>query len=108
MERKNRDLKAEIKAERLKKGSEPMWFYDEADELWHAFRKETRQVEREYLELRQALRDAEMALRSSPGDEYLTARRTYLRKRLEGLEKENPWISAEVPIEVLLWGVPHG
>jgi len=108
METKKKDLKSEIKVERLKRKSEPMWFYDDPDEEWHVLRKEIRQVEREYLELRQALRDAEMALRSNPGDEYMTSRVNYLRKRLEGLEKENRWMLTEVPIEVLLWGVPHG
>lgn len=106
--KKKKDLKSEIKEERLKRKSEPMWFYDDPDEEWYVFRKETRQVEREYLELRQALRDAEVVLRSNPGDEYLTSRMNYLRKRVEGLEKEHRWISTEVPIEVLLWGVPHG
>jgi len=108
MDTKSRDLKRKIKEERLKKRSEPMWFYDEPEELWENFRRESREVEREYSELRVALLDAETALRTSPADEYLQARAKYLRKRLEGLEKEHRWISAEVPIEVLLWGVPHG
>ena len=108
MERKNRDLKAEIKEERLKKRSEPMWFYDEPEEFWQAFRQEGRGIEREHLEIRTALRDAEMALRTNPEDEYLKARAKYLRKRLEELDKQAPWISSDVPTEVLLWGVPHG
>lgn len=106
--KRSRDLKKEIKEERLKKKSEPMWFYDEADEQWHTFRKEARHVEREYLELRVMLRDAEDARRSNPEDEYLKARARYLRKRVEDLEKQAPWIAADVPVEVLLWGVPHG
>lgn len=108
MENKGSDLKAQLKAERRKKRAEPMWFYDEVDELWQNFREESRQTEREYSELRVALRDADMGLRTSPADEYLQARVKYLRKRLEDLEKRAPWISAEVPIEILLWGVPHG
>jgi DNA-binding transcriptional regulator GbsR (MarR family) len=108
MEPKHRDLKKEIKAERLKKRTEPMWFYDEADELWQTFRKETQPLEREYLEIRALLRDAEIALRAEPENEHLTARVKYLRKRLEELEKKAPWIAADTPWEVLLWGVPHG
>jgi DNA-binding transcriptional regulator GbsR (MarR family) len=108
MEKRSSDLKAKVEAERRKKKAEPMWFYDEVDEQWHNFRRDSRQIEREYSELRVALRDAETTLRASPADEYLQARVKYLRKRLEDLEKQIPWISAEVPIEVLLWGVPHG
>lgn len=108
MEAKNKDLKREIQEDRRKKTTEPMWFYDEPEELWRTFRKETRGIEREHLEIRVALRDAETALRTDPADEYLQVRVKYLRKRLEELEKLAPWISAEVPIEVLLWGVPHG
>jgi hypothetical protein len=108
MENRKKDLKSEIKAERLKRKSEPMWFYDEPEELWQNFRGETLQIEREYSELRVALRDAEMGLRNSPADEGLQARVKYLRKRLGDLEKQAPWICAEVPVEVLLWGVPHG
>lgn len=103
-----RDLKRDIKEDRLKRRSEPMWFYDEPDELWQTFRKEGLGVEREHLEIRTALRDAEMALRTNPEDEYLKARAKYLRKRLEELDKQAPWISSDVPTEVLLWGVPHG
>ena len=108
MESKNRDLKEEIKAERLKKRTEPMWFYDEADELWQTFRKETQPLEREYLEIRVLLRDAEIALRAEPENEHLNARVKYLKKRLEELEKKAPWIFSDTPWEVLLWGVPHG
>jgi hypothetical protein len=102
------DLKAKVEAERRKKKAEPMWFYDEVDEQWHNFRRDSREIEKEYSELRVALRDSEMGLRSRPTDEYLQARVKYLRKRVEDLEKQAPWISAEVPVEVLLWGVPHG
>lgn len=108
MEGRNRDLKKEIKEERLKKRQEPMWFYDEPEELWRDFRRETRHVEREYLEIRVALRDAEMTLRANREDEYLKARVKYLRKRLEDLESKAPWLSSDTPWEILLWGVPHG
>lgn len=108
MDAKERDLKREIKEERLKKRGDPMWFYDEPDELWQTFRKETQPLEREYLEIRVLLRDATTALRGEPGNEHLQAQVKYLKKRLEGLEQKAPWISSETPWEVLLWGVPHG
>ena len=108
MEDKDRDLKREIREERLKKKGDPMWFFDEPDELWQAFRKETQPLEREYEEIRVLLRDAEIALRAEPGNEHLNARVKYLKKRLQELEKNAPWIVADTPWEVLLWGVPHG
>lgn len=108
MEAKERDLKREIKEGRLKKRGDPMWYYDEPEELWQAFRQETQPLEREYLEIRVLLRDAEIALRADPESEHLKARVKYLKKRLEDLEKKAPWIAADTPWEVLLWGVPHG
>jgi len=89
---------------------DPMWFYDEAGELeeWQAFRKEALPLEREHLETRVALRDAQAALRADPENENPKARMNLLEKRLEELERKAPWISSEVPWEVSLWGVPHG
>lgn len=105
---KERDLKQEIREDRLKKRSEPMWFYDEPEELWREFRRDAGRVEREYLEIRVALRDAEAGLRVRPEDEYSIAQVKYLRRRLEELEKLAHWLSVDYPKEVLLWGVPHG
>jgi broad specificity phosphatase PhoE len=59
MDARNRDLKKEIKEERLKKRSDPMWFYDEAEESWEAFRRTALPLEREHLEIRRVLRDAQ-------------------------------------------------
>ena len=87
---------------------EAMWFYDEEGEEWANFRKEAQDVEKEHLAIRVALRDAEAALRGDPGSEQLQARIEELKKRLEELARQAPWISSDVPVEVLLWGVPHG
>lgn len=91
-------------------GMDPMWFYDEAGELeeWQAFRKEALPLEREHLEIRLALRDAQAALRADPKNENLEARVIFLTKRLEEIERKAPWISSDVPLEISLWGVPHG
>lgn len=104
----NKDLKRAVGEERRRTRGEPMWAYDEPDELLQAFREEARPVEREYLELRKALRDAEEALRADPGDEHRNAGVAYLKRRLSGLETLAPWLTSETPPEVLLWGVPHG
>ncbi len=87
-----------------------MWFYDDLEELeeWQTLRREAQQVEKEHLEIRVALRDAETALRAAPGNEDLGDRVQQLKEKLAELEKRAPWISADVPLEILLWGVPHG
>lgn len=89
---------------------EAMWFYDEAGELeeWQTFRKEAQELEEEHLEIRVALRDSEAGLQADPGNKELRARVEELKKRLEQLDRQAPWISSDIPVEVLLWGVPHG
>jgi hypothetical protein len=97
-----------FKENRLQKQSDPMWFYDEPEESWEAFRRTALPLEREHLEIRLALRDAQAALRADPQNQNLKARVTYLEKRLHEFEKEAPFLAADAPVEVLLWGVPHG
>lgn len=105
METHNRDLKREIKEERLKNKKlttmEPLAVEPEE---WQAFRRMAQPLENEHLELRVLLRDAEAALRGNPEDEYLKTRVAYLKKRLEELEKNAPWISSGASWEILLWG----
>lgn len=87
-----------------------MWFYDEKEESkeYQAFKEERSRLEREYLEYRGLLRDAEAALLKNPEDDNLKARVNYLRKRLKDLEKQGPWLASELPFEYALWGPPHG
>jgi hypothetical protein len=87
-----------------------MWFYHDADEVeeFQAFRQEARRLEGEYLEIRVALRNAEAALRADPENADHRARVRYLAWRLRDLEKQYPWLCAETPVEVALWGTPHG
>ncbi len=78
------------------------------EEEWRTFQRELRAVEQEHLELRIALRDAEAALRDDPENEELQAQVTALRQRLEDLEKTASWMFQDIPVEALLWGMPHG
>ncbi len=89
---------------------DPMWFYDEAGELeeWRDFRQHALPLEQEHLATRLALRDAEAALLADRANECLQARVAELKQRLAELDRRAPWISSEFPVEVLLWGVPHG
>ena len=87
-----------------------MWFYDEAGEMkdFQDLRKDIRRLEKEYLEIRILLRDSDEALRADPGSEYLQAKVKYLKKRLKDLGKLAPRLSSDVPLEIALWGTPHG
>ena len=73
-----------------------------------SFHKEYQHVEREYLELRILLRDAETALRAAPEDEDRRVRVYYLQRRLEELEGKYPWIVSGKPPEIAFWAPPAG
>lgn len=87
-----------------------MWFYDDAGEMeeYQAFRKRALHLENEHLKMRVAMRDMEAALRADPGNEDLRNWLKEIKKKLEELDRQAPWISSNVPVEVLLWGAPHG
>ena len=87
-----------------------MWFYDDPPEGFKSFRQEALALEKAHLETRVALRDVEAALRADPDNEDLKTRLAELRKHLKELDRQAPWISsaADMPMELALWGVPHG
>ena len=87
-----------------------MWFYDDAGEMeaFRALQKEIRSLEKEYLENRKLLRDAEQALRADPDSELLKAKVLYLKKRIKDLENKPQRLASDVPLEYTLWGPPHG
>jgi hypothetical protein len=87
-----------------------MWLYDEMGEMedFRLYQKEVRRVEREYLEIRILLRDAEEDLRADPESEYLQAKVKYLQKRLKDLEGLAARLAADHPLEIALFAPPHG
>ena len=87
-----------------------MWLYDDAGEMeeFQSYQKEVRRIEKEYLEIRALLRDAEETLRADPDSEYLAAKVNYLRKRQNDLEGQAPRLAADLPLEISLWAPPHG
>jgi len=87
-----------------------MWFYDDAKELeeYRAVQEEIRRLEREYLELRVVLKEAEAGLRENPEDENLQAKVKYYQKRVRDMEAMNPRFAADSPIEMSLFFPPHG
>jgi hypothetical protein len=89
---------------------EPMWFFDDSEDLeaWREFRERAGEMELKHLATRKELFEAEAALRANPVDPQFAIRVDELRKRLAELDRQAPWISLDYPLEVLLWGVPHG
>lgn len=87
-----------------------MWLYDDIKEMqdFQALRTEVKRLEKEYLDLRTLLRDTVSELRGDPESEYLQAKVKYLRKRLADLEKKAPRLAADYPLEISLFGPPHG
>lgn len=87
-----------------------MWLYDDAREMeeFQLYQQEVRQLEREYLEIRVLLRDAEEDFRADPNSEYLQAKVKYLQKRVKDLESQGPRLAADHPLEISLWAPPHG
>jgi hypothetical protein len=83
---------------------DPDWLLDRV----HKFRKEVQHVEREYLELRVLLRDAEAALRADPEDGEMRLRVHHYKRRLEDLEERHPWLTSGKAPEVAFWAVPSG
>ncbi len=74
----------------------------------HKFRKEVQHVEREYLELRVLLRDAEAALRADPDDGDMRVRVHHYKRRMEDLEKRFPWLVSGKAPEIAFWAPPAG
>ncbi len=87
-----------------------MWFYDEGREMeeYQSVKKHVRALEKEYLELREVLRDAQKALKTDPHSELQQARIKHLEKRIKLLEEKNPWLLWDMPIEAALFSPPHG
>ena len=87
-----------------------MWLYDDARELeeFQNYQKEVRRLEKEYLEIRILLRDAEVDYRKEPDSEYLEAKVKYLKKRQKDLESQAARLAADHPLEISLFAPPHG
>ena len=70
--------------------------------IWH-YRNSVQHIEREYLELRVSLRDAEADLRSDSQNQELRAQVDYLKSRIKDLENRYPWVSTGRPSEIPFW-----
>ena len=75
--------------------------------VWQ-YRNSVQYIEREYLELRVRLRDAEAELRSDSENLELMARVDYLKHRLKDFESLYPWVCTGIPSEIPFWVMPAG
>ena len=71
-------------------------------------RNSIQHLEREYLDLRIQLRDAEADLRSDPENTELMSRTDYLKGRIKDLETRYSWISTGRAAEIPFWVLPAG
>lgn len=81
-----------------------LWVCKEAGGLeeYQDLRKESRRLEKEYIETRVLLLDAKAALRTDPENEEFKVMVERLRNRLEELEGMAPRFSSEVPLGLIL------
>ena len=75
-------------------------------EIQYDHRRRVQHIEREYLDLRIRLRDAQADLRSDPENRKLMSRVDYLKDCLEELESRYTWISTGRPSEIPFWITP--
>ncbi|MFH2218758.1 MAG: hypothetical protein ABII68_03740 [Pseudomonadota bacterium] len=75
-------------------------------EIHYENRRSVQHIEREYLDLRIRLRDAEADLRSDPQNRELTSRADYLKDRVKDLENTYSWVTTGRPSEIPFWITP--
>lgn len=70
------------------------------ERIWK-YRKSVQHLEREYLDLRVRLRDAEAVLRSDQQNQELKSEIDYLKSRIKDLDSRYPWLAtgnhSEIP-----------
>lgn len=75
-------------------------------EIHYENRRSVQHIEREYLDLRIRLRDAEADLRSEPQNQELKSRADYLKDRVKDLESTYSWVATGRPTEIPFWITP--
>lgn len=86
-----------------------MWFYNDSKEGGECqlLRRQAQALEKEYLEIRVLLREAEVALREAPQDACLKEKVNDLRKKQADLECRARFAD-DYPPEFALGAAPHG
>jgi len=77
-------------------------------EQFERFKQEDQPLEMVHLRLRTLIKDVAAALRAKPDNQELLDRLENLAKELKELERRAPWIAADYPVEMALWGPGGG
>lgn len=77
-------------------------------EQYERFKQEDRPLELPHLKIRTLIRDITAALEEDPENQELQERRRQLQEELADLERRAPWIVADYPVEMRLWGPGAG
>ena len=72
------------------------------------FKQEDRPLELVHLKIRTLIRDVNAALKTEPENQELQKRLRQLQEELADLERRAPWIVADYPVEISLWGSGPG
>lgn len=81
-----------------------MWQFFTDLEQYERFKEEDRPLELVHLKIRTLIRDITTALRKEPENQELQERLRQLQEDLADLERRAPWIVADYPVEMALWG----
>ena len=81
-----------------------MWQFLTDIEQYEKFKQEDRPLEMVHLKVRTLIRDITAALRQEPETQELQKRLRQLQEDLVDLERQAPWIVADYPVEMALWG----
>ena len=72
------------------------------------YRRRVQHIERDYLDLRIRLRDAEADLQADSKNHEQKAIVDHLKNRLKDLERRHPWVSTGRPSEIAFCTTPSG
>jgi hypothetical protein len=77
-------------------------------EDYRRFKQENQPLELVYLKLRTLIQKAKESLRAAPGNTEVQDYLKQLEEERDELEHRAPWLTADYPVEMALWGPGSG
>jgi hypothetical protein len=77
-------------------------------EQYKKFKQEDQPLEMIYLRLRTLIQKTEEKLRATPGNQEVQDQLRRLEEERDELESRAPWLTADYPVEMTLWGPGSG
>jgi len=77
-------------------------------EQYKKFKQEDQPLEMVYLKLRTLIQEVKKSLRAAPGNQKVRDHLRQLEEEREELERRAPWLTADYPVEMTLWGPGAG